>query len=142
MKKILLFLSVIILCSCNGYDYADWEVHIKYNLISGQDTINLEDTDTISFHISYAPTATLTSDSSAIIVRFMNDEGSTPEIEKTHNYKTVRKNKILYQHCIPKLNIKLNIVEFTKRKIRYKKVSGFDGHEIVPDTNITFVPVI
>lgn len=142
MKKILLFLSVIILCSCSGNDYVDWEVHIKYNLISGQDTIYLEDTDTISYHISYAPTVTLVPDSSAIIVRFMNDKGSIPEFEKTHNYKTERKSKIVYQHCIPKLNTKLGIVEFTKRKIRYKKVSGFDGQEIVPDTNMTVVPVI
>lgn len=135
-------MSVIILCSCSGKDYVDWEVHIKYNLISGQDTINLEDTDTIAYLNSYIPTISLTGDSSAIIIRFMDNKGSCPNYEGVYNYGTKRKNKIVYQHCIPKLNTKLDIVEFTKRKIRYKKVSRFDGQEIVPDTNMTFVPVI
>lgn len=130
--------------SCTDMDYTDWEVSIKYDLICGEDTLHFEDIDTISYHWTFMPVAITTSDSSSIIVRFMDGEGHIPEYEKTHNYKTERKSKIVYQHSIPKLNSRLNLVRFNKRKLRNKKVSKFDGHEVIPDTtnSIPFVPVI
>lgn len=143
MKKILLlFLTIICICSCENFDYSDWETQIKYDLICDSDTLHFEDIDTISYHKSFKPVAIVTPDESSIIVRFMNGDGKIPSIEWDYNYNGKIKNIITYDHSISRLNAKLEIVEFKKRLIKNKKVSRWNGHEIVPDTNMTFVPVI
>lgn len=141
MKKIIIFLiGIISLCSCGSIEYNDWETNISYDVISGNDTIHVEKTDTVAYNTRYKPCVSVNTDSTMIVVRFIDNKGEIPSYEHHWSHKGELKNIIKYNHNIS--GTKLQLVSFEAHVIRCKKVSGFDGKEIKPDTTMIYVPVI
>ncbi len=110
--------------------YKEWEVEVKYNLISGKDTLHFEDRDTIAWHNRYTPVTVMAADSSTIFVRFMDNEGKFPDFEKTYKTTYSQKNKITYIHMRPSLNSKLELIDFHRRVVREMYISHWSGDEV------------
>lgn len=127
LSGIGLFTIILSLCSCIDIDYNDWEINICYNVISGNDTIHVEKTDTVAYHISYKPCVSVNTDSTMIVVRFIDYKGNIPSYEHQWSNNGKLKNIIKYNHNIN--GTKLQLLNFESHIIRYKKVSMFDGKE-------------
>lgn len=131
MKNIILALiAVICFASCkSGIEFSDTEVNVKYDVISGTDTLHLKVKTVISEVSFYNPTVYVIDNGETLVIRGVSSKnGATRDYGwEVDSYGRRHFSKYNYPKC------KVVVKDVETKCVRTYETSRWDGEEITND---------